>query len=62
MIPNLTLQQVVEGSFVNNLAKVIVEFLLLYGGILESNLALKLVCFGIDGVMMFQGSKTRVIV
>ncbi len=40
---------------------VIVEFLLLYGGILESNLALKLVCFGTDGVMMFQGSKIRVI-
>jgi hypothetical protein len=53
MTPNLTLQQVVEGSHVNNLAKVIVEFLLFYGGLLESNLALKLVCFGTNGVMMF---------
>jgi len=53
MTPNLTLQQVVEGSYVNNLAKVIVEFLLFYGGLLESNLALKLVCFGTNGVMMF---------
>jgi hypothetical protein len=46
----------------NNLTKVIVEFLLLYGGLLESNLALKLVCFGTNDVMMFQGSKTKVIV
>jgi len=53
MTLNLTLQHVVEGSHVNNLAKVIVEFLLFNGGLLESNLALKLVCFGTNGVMMF---------
>ncbi len=62
MIPNLTLQQVVEGSHVNNLAKVIVEFLLFYGGLLKFNLAVKLICFGTNGVMMFKGSKTKVIV
>jgi hypothetical protein len=56
------LQQVVEGSHVDNLTKVIVKSLLLYGGLLEFDLALKLICFGVDGVMMFQGSKTKVTV
>lgn len=56
----LTLQQVVEGSHVNNLTKVIVKSLLLYGVFSKSNLVLKLVCFGIDSVTMFQGSNTRV--
>jgi hypothetical protein len=53
MTPNfLTLQQVVEGSHVDNLTKVIVKSLLLYGVFSKSNLALKLVCFGIDDVTM----------
>jgi len=56
----LTLQQVVEGSHVDNLTKVIVKSLLLYGVFSKSNLALKLVCFGIDDVTMFQGWKIRV--
>jgi hypothetical protein len=38
----------------------IMKSLLLYGGFSKSNLALKLVCFGVDDVTMFQGSKTRV--
>ncbi len=33
----------------------------MFNGILESNLALKLVCFGMDGVTTFQGSKIGVI-
>ncbi len=41
---------VVEGSHVNNLIKVIVEYLFLYGGLSESNLVLELVCFGADNV------------
>jgi hypothetical protein len=53
------LQQVVEGSHANSLTKVIVETLLLYGGLSEFDLALKLVCFGVDVVMMFQVQKLR---
>jgi hypothetical protein len=56
-----TLQQVVEGSHANNLTKVIILFKNLFNGILEPNLALKLVCFGMDGVTTFQGSKIGVI-
>lgn len=36
--------------------------LLTYNGISKFPLAFKLVCFGIDGVTTFQGSKTSVIV
>jgi hypothetical protein len=57
----LTLFQVLEGSNVDNLTKVIVDSLLTYSGISESNLASKLVCFGVDGVTTFQGPKTNVI-
>jgi len=49
----LTLQQVVEGSHAENLIKVIVESLFLYGGLSKSSLTLKLVCFGADNVRMF---------
>jgi len=45
---------------VDNLMKVIVESLFIYSGILEFNLASKLVCFGVDGVTTFQGSKIDV--
>jgi len=33
------------------------KFLLLYGGLSKFDLALKLICFGANGVMPFQGSK-----
>jgi hypothetical protein len=39
-------KQVVEGPHADNLTKVIIKSLLVYGGLLESNLALKLICFG----------------
>ncbi len=51
-----------EGSSVNNLTKVIVGSLLTYNGLLEFDLAFKLVCFGVDGVTTFQGSKIGVTV
>ncbi len=58
----LTLQQVVEGSHVDNLTKVIVESLFLHGGLSKSNMALKLICFGTNNVTTFHSLKTRVIV
>jgi len=45
---------------VDNFTKVIVDFLLTYGGLSKSNLASKLVCFRANGVTTFQGSKTGV--
>jgi len=49
----LMLQQVVKGSHVDNLIKVIVEALFLYGGLSKSNLILEFVCFGEDNVRTF---------
>jgi hypothetical protein len=51
---------VLSPSHVDNLTKVIVKFLLLYVGLSKSDLALKFVCFVMDGVMIFQGSKIGV--
>lgn len=31
-----------------------------FGGLIENDLAKKLISFGIDGVMVFQGAKTKV--
>jgi hypothetical protein len=56
------IQQVLEGSNVDNLTKVIVDSVLTYGGLWEFDLASKLVCFGIDGVMTLQGWKFGVTV
>jgi len=47
------LQQVVEGSHVDNLIKVIVESLFLYGNLSKSNLVLELVYFGVDNVRRY---------
>jgi hypothetical protein len=37
------------------------DALLQYGGLFESNLGFKLMCFGTNGVIVFQGSKLDVI-
>jgi hypothetical protein len=55
------IQQVLEGSNVNNLLKVIVDSLLTYDGLSKFDLVFKLVCFATNGVISFQGSKTSVI-
>jgi hypothetical protein len=51
-----------RNSSVNNLTKVIMGSLLIYNGLSDFPLASKLVCFGIDGLITFQGSKISVIV
>jgi hypothetical protein len=51
----------VNGTFVDNLTKLIMDALLQYGGLLELNLGLKLMCFGANGVTIFQGFKLDVI-
>jgi len=43
----------VNGNFVNNLTKLIMDALLQYGGLFESNLGLKLMYFDTNGVIVF---------
>jgi hypothetical protein len=57
----LTLEQVLFGATTNNLTKVIVRSLLQYGGLFETNILFKLINFGANGVLIFQGAKTSVI-
>jgi len=53
-------EKVIDGSCFNNLTKVIMVTLLKGGGLMKENLSKKFLCFGIDGVNVFQGGKTRV--
>ncbi len=48
-----TLEQVLFGVTTNNLTKVIVANLLQYGCLSKSNLASKLINFGVDGLLVF---------
>ncbi len=45
----------------NNLIKVIMRSLLQYGSLFNIDLASKLINFGVDGVLVFQGAKIGVI-
>jgi hypothetical protein len=38
-----------------------VDFIVIYGGLFEGDLASRLICFAIDGVIVFQGLKIGVI-
>jgi hypothetical protein len=40
----------------------LVDFITIYGGLSEGDLASRLVCFAVDGMTIFQGLKTRVTV
>ncbi len=51
----------IEGSRVDNMTTMIVNNLMSIGGLLKSNIARKLVCFGVDGVIVFKGTKIGVI-
>ncbi len=54
------IEKVIDGSCFNNLTKVIMVTLLKGGGLMKENLSKKFLCFGIDGVNVFQGGKTRI--
>jgi hypothetical protein len=56
----LNLQKVVNGNTSNNMTFIIVGNLVKFGGLIQNVLAKKLISFGIDGVMVFQGAKTKV--
>ncbi len=57
----LNLQRVVDGATFDNLTSLIVKSLMEFGGLSETNLANKLVCFGVDGIIIFQGVKNGLI-
>jgi len=57
----LTLEQVLFCGTANNLTKVIVTSLLQNGGFSDTHLVLKLISFGANGVLVFQGVKISVI-
>jgi hypothetical protein len=56
----LNLEKVVDRGTYNNLTIAIVCFLIDLGGLSVVDVANKVVCFGVDGVTIFQGLKTSV--
>jgi len=58
----LNLQQMVDGGSFDNLTFLIMQSLTNYGGYNEINIANKLVCFGTNGVTIFQGLKYGVTI
>jgi len=55
-----TLEQLINGGAIDNFKKVIVDNVLQYGGLLESDLVSKLISFGANGILVFHGVKNVV--
>jgi hypothetical protein len=49
----LNLEKIVDGSTFDNFTIIIIHFLVIFGGMLEIDLANKVLCFGVDGVTIF---------
>ncbi len=58
----LNLERIVDGGTFDNLIAVTICFLIIFDGMLEINIANKVLCFGVDTVIIFQCLKTGVIV
>ncbi len=56
----LNLQRVLDGVTSTNLTKFIMQNLVEFGSMTKTNVANKLVCFGTNGVIVFQGLKNGV--
>jgi len=56
----ISLDKVFEGLSSDNLTKVIMEALIIGRGFPRDQIAQKLICFGVDGVNVFQGTKNGV--
>ncbi len=54
------LNRVLEGSSSENLTKVIMEMLTIGGGFIKNQITQKFICFGANGVNVFQGTKNGV--
>jgi hypothetical protein len=46
----------------NNLKKILVDAMVLYGGLIQETITSKLITFGVDDISVFQGVRTWVIV
>jgi len=57
---SISLDQMLEGSRSNNLTKVIMEMVMIGGGLPQAKIAKKFIYFGVDGANVFQGTKTSV--
>jgi hypothetical protein len=57
----LNLQRVIKGGGCNNLVTMLVTSIHTFGGLFNGDLTSKLVCFHANGVIVFQGLQTRVI-
>jgi hypothetical protein len=53
---------VVDGANLNNLKLILVDAMVLYGDMTEESIVSKLIAFEVNGVSVFQGVKTCVIV
>lgn len=63
MVPILlNLEKIVDGGTSNNFINVIIRSLVVFYGMSKIYLSIKVVCFGADGVTIFQGLKIGVIV
>ncbi len=60
MLIFLHLEQIVEGDTSNNLTNVSIRSLIVFGGMLEVDLVNKVLCFGANGITIFQSLKISV--
>jgi hypothetical protein len=58
----LSLQQVVDGATSDNLKRILVDAMVLFGDLNWDNIASKLITFGVDRVNVFQGVKIGVTI
>ncbi len=58
----LLLQQMVDGATSDNLKHILLDAMILYGDLTQENIVSKLITFGVNGVIVFQGVKIGAIV
>ncbi len=62
MLSLLNLERVVGGGFLNNFTLLILKSLDEYGGMIVEQIANKVVCFSLNGVLVFIGVHIGVII
>lgn len=60
MLILLHLEKIMDGGTFNNIINVNIRSLIIFSGMLETNLVNKVVCFGANGITIFQSLKTNV--
>jgi hypothetical protein len=58
----LNLERIVHGGTSDNLTSIIIRSLVIFGGMLETNITNKIVCFGANSVIVFQSLKSDVTI